>query len=83
MTSNSERLDKAFIERQRQRLMKLREALAVGTRSEEAEEMEINSQSNGQAEEYEDDAQRLAMLGARRQSRCSQRAAAGTDSKGT
>jgi DnaK suppressor protein len=62
MTSNSERLDKAFIERQRQRLMKLREELAAGTRSEEAEEMEINSQSSGQAEEYEDDAQRLAML---------------------
>jgi DnaK suppressor protein len=62
MTSQTERLDKAFIERQRKRLTRLREELAAGTRNEEAEEKEINSQSSGQAEEYEDDAQRLAML---------------------
>jgi DnaK suppressor protein len=62
MTGKNERLDKAFIERQRQRLTKLREELAAGTRSEEDEEKEINAQSSDQAEEYEDDAQRLAML---------------------
>ncbi len=62
MTGKTERLGEAFIERQRQRLTKLREELAAGTRSEEVEEQEINSQSSGQAGEYEDDAQRLAML---------------------
>jgi len=55
-------LDRAFIERQRQRLTKLRDELANATRGEEAEEKEINAQSSGQAVEYEDDAQRLTTL---------------------
>ena len=54
--------DKAFIERQRQRLTKLRDELLNATRDEEAEGKEINAQSIGQAEEYEDDAQRLTTL---------------------
>jgi DnaK suppressor protein len=62
VNSKVDRLDKAFIERQRQRLMKLRDELADATQGEEAEEDEINSQSSGQAEEYEDDAQRLTSL---------------------
>ena len=62
MNSKADRLDNSFIERQRQRLTKLRDELAGATRGEEAEEKEVNSQSSGQAEEYEDDAQRLAML---------------------
>jgi DnaK suppressor protein len=62
VNSKAKRLDKAFIERQRQRLTRLREELADATQSEEAEEKEINSQSSGQAEEYEDDAQRLTTL---------------------
>jgi len=57
-----EGLDKAFIERQRQRLTKLRAELADARRGEEAEEKEINAQSSGQAVEYEDDAQRLTTL---------------------
>ena len=62
MNSKTERLDKSFIERQRQRLTKLREELADATQDKEAEEKDINSQSSGQAVEYEDDAQRLATL---------------------
>src|SRR6267143_1162840 len=62
MNSKAERLDKAFIERQRRRLMKLRDELVDATQGEEAEEKEVNSQSSGEAEEYEDDAQRLTTL---------------------
>ena len=62
MNSKSERLHKSFIERQRQRLTKLRDELAAATQVKEAEEKDINSQSSGQAVEYEDDAQRLATL---------------------
>jgi DnaK suppressor protein len=62
VNNKAERLDKAFIERQHQRLTRLREELADATKGEEAEEKEINSQSSGQAEEYEDDAQRLTTL---------------------
>lgn len=62
MNSEAERLDRAFIERQRRRLTELREELVDATQGEEADEKDVNSQSSGQAEEYEDDAQRLAML---------------------
>jgi DnaK suppressor protein len=62
MNSKADRLDKAFIERQRQRLTKLRDELVEATQGEEAEEKDVNSQSSGQAEEYEDDAQRLTTL---------------------
>ena len=62
MNSKTERLDKSFIERQRQRLTKLRDELADATEGKEAEEKDINSQSSGQAVEYEDDAQRLTTL---------------------
>jgi len=62
MNSKAANLDKAFIERQRQRLTKLRDELVEATQGEEAEEKEVNSQSSGQAEEYEDDAQRLTTL---------------------
>ena len=62
MNSKAERFDKAFIERQRQRLMKLRGELVDATQGEEAEEKAVNAQSSEQAEEYEDDAQRLATL---------------------
>lgn len=58
----AEELDKAFIERQRQRLTKLRNELADATQGQETEEKEINAQSSGQAAEYEDDAQRLTTL---------------------
>ena len=62
MKRKAEGFDRAFIERQRQRLTKLRDELTDATHREELEEKEINAQSSGQAEEYEDDAQRLATL---------------------
>jgi DnaK suppressor protein len=62
MSSKAQGLDKAFIERQRQRLIKLRDELAEATQGEEADEKEVNSESSGQAGEYEDDAQRLTAL---------------------
>jgi DnaK suppressor protein len=62
VNSKAERLDKAFIEQQRQRLTKLRDELTNATEGKEAEEKDINFQSSGQAIEYEDDAQRLTTL---------------------
>jgi DnaK suppressor protein len=62
VNSKVERLDKAFIDRQRLRLTNLRDELAAATQRKEAEEEDINSQSSGQAGEYEDDAQRLTTL---------------------
>ena len=62
MNSEAQRIDKAFIERQHQRLTKLRDELADAAQGEEIEEKDVNSQSSGQAEEYEDDAQRLTTL---------------------
>ena len=62
MNSKAERLDKAFIERQRQRLTKLRDELADATQGKENEEKDISSQSSEQAVEYEDDARRRTTL---------------------
>jgi DnaK suppressor protein len=62
MNSEAQRIDKAFIERQHQRLTKLRDELVDAAQGEEIEEKDVNSQSSGQAEEYEDDAQRLTTL---------------------
>jgi DnaK suppressor protein len=55
-------LEDAFIQRQRDQLIKLREALAPTIRAGEAEEAEVQLQSIGEASESEDDAQKLAML---------------------
>ena len=62
MKKKTESFDKAFIERQRERLTKLRDELMDATHGEELEQKEINAESSGQAVEYEDDAQRLATL---------------------
>jgi DnaK suppressor protein len=62
VNSKEQQPSKAFIEQQRQRLMKLRDELAGTTQAGEAEETEVNAESSGQAEEYEDDAQRLTTL---------------------
>ena len=62
MNSKSETLDKTFIERQRQRLMKLRDELAEVMQGKMDEEKSLNSDANGQAVENEDDAQRLTTL---------------------
>jgi DnaK suppressor protein len=62
VNSKTKRLDGAFIERQRKLLTRLRDELAAASQGNEAEEKDINSQSSGQAAEYEDEAQRLAAL---------------------
>jgi DnaK suppressor protein len=62
MSSNTPRFDKAFIERQRGLLAKIRAELLDTTRAKADEEAEINAQSSGEAVEREDDAQRLTML---------------------
>lgn len=62
MKTGTARFDKAFIERQRERLTRVRTELLDALRAKEAEEAGINSQSAGEALENEDDAQRLAML---------------------
>ncbi len=61
--TNASKLDAAFIEKQRQRLNVLRAALLEASRREESEEEAIKSElTGGGAKDYEDDAQRLAML---------------------
>jgi DnaK suppressor protein len=62
VTTKKVQLDKSFIERQRKRLLKLRDSLAGATAAKRAEEDSENEQASGDAVEYEDDAQRLATL---------------------
>lgn len=62
MNGNTLILDPAFIQKQRNLLIKLREELLRATQAGESEEAEIHSQSVGEANESEDDAQKLAML---------------------
>jgi len=62
MNPASSRFDQAFIQKQRRRLMELRAQLRDATRTGEAEETDLNSQSQGEPNEFEDDAQKLAML---------------------
>ena len=62
MSNKSPKLDAAYIEKKRRQLMKLRAALRNTAGAAEAEESGIETQSNLQAHEYEDDAQKLDML---------------------
>jgi DnaK suppressor protein len=62
MSSKALMLDKAFIDRQRERLIKLRNGLLNTTRAEAVEETYLRDQSSGEAQEKEDDAQKLAQL---------------------
>ncbi len=62
MNSKSPALDTSFIQKQRERLSKLRQQLLSATRSEQSEEAGINATSAAEAHESEDDAQRLALL---------------------
>ena len=55
-------LDPAFVEKQRQSLLKLRAALLSAARDDEADEENIREESSGSPREFEDDAQRLATL---------------------
>jgi DnaK suppressor protein len=62
MNSKTPMLDKSFLDGQRLKLTGLREQLLRASRGEQAEEAAIRSQSLGQANESEDDAQKLALL---------------------
>lgn len=55
-------LDPAFVEKQRQALLKLRVTLVNTARDDEADEADIKEESAGGPREFEDDAQRLATL---------------------
>lgn len=62
MTAKAHPLDPAFVEKQRQALLKLRVVLLNATRDSEADESEIKEESAGGPREFEDDAQKLAAL---------------------
>lgn len=62
MNNKPPSVDQAFIQQQRHRLTKLREELRRSIRTDQSEEAGLHSQSVGEAHEYEDDAQKLAML---------------------
>src|SRR5271154_1127708 len=62
MNRETSRFDQAFMQKQRQHLIRLREELLRAKRAGETEETGINSQSQGEAHEFEEDAQKLAML---------------------
>lgn len=62
MTGKTPRFDPAFLERQRRQLLTLRAQLQGSANSGEAEEAGIKNASLAEAHEYEDDAQKLAML---------------------
>jgi len=55
-------LDEAFVERQRQQLLRLRESLLAAARAAEADEADVRGQNAPEAVEFEDDAQRLDAL---------------------
>ena len=61
--ANAPHLDAAFIEKQRQRLSKVREELLAAASDDEADEENVKGESAASgSREYEDDAQRLDML---------------------
>jgi DnaK suppressor protein len=62
MNRNTPRFDKLFLESKRRQLMELRGQLRKTAATDEAEEAAIKNESGSQAREYEDDAQKLAML---------------------
>ena len=62
MTSKSARFDQAFLDGKRRLLMKLRDQLQKTADSAEGDEAGLKSAALAQAHEYEDDAQKLAML---------------------
>jgi DnaK suppressor protein len=62
MGIKSSRLDAAYLDRKRQQLTSLRDELRKTTSAAEADEGNVSGDSNLQAREYEDDAQKLEML---------------------
>jgi DnaK suppressor protein len=62
MSTNDPALDAAFIDKQRQYLLRLRASLRAAARSSESDETDVRDDSAGGTQEYEDDAQKLAAL---------------------
>jgi DnaK suppressor protein len=62
MGDQSSRLDSAYVEQKRRHLAKLRDELRKAINTLEGEESSLETESNPQAREYEDDAQKLDML---------------------
>ncbi len=62
MNSKPQKLDQTFIQKQRHRLMKLREELLRSIQDTQSEEAGVDSQWVGEAHEVEEDAQRLELL---------------------
>jgi DnaK suppressor protein len=61
--ANAPHLDAAFVEKQRQRLSKVRADLLTAASDDEADEANVRGESSASgSREYEDDAQRLDML---------------------
>jgi DnaK suppressor protein len=55
-------LDQAFVDKQRQRLIDLRNRIIGARRDQDLDEASVNADVNDQAHEYEDDAQRLTTV---------------------
>ena len=62
MNTHKSGLEAAFVERQRQQLLRLRATLVAASRAAEAEEADIRTQRTSEALEAEDDAQGLDTL---------------------
>jgi DnaK suppressor protein len=62
MQTPKSRLDAAFLEKQRQTLLRLRASLVEGAQEAESDEADVNAEEDSGAVEYEDDAQRLDTL---------------------
>ena len=62
MQTPKPRLDAAFLEKQRQTLLRLHASLIEGAQEAESEEVAVNADEDGGAVEFEDDAQRLDTL---------------------
>ena len=62
MNTHKSGLDAAFVERQRQQLLRLRATLVAASQAAEAEEADIKAQRTSEALEAEDDAQGLDTL---------------------
>jgi DnaK suppressor protein len=56
------RLDPTFLEQQKRRLTALRQEILSIRQRQQGEQKSVNTESSGQARDYEDDAQRLAAL---------------------
>ncbi len=62
MNTHKSGLDAAFVEKQRQQLLRLRATLVTASQAAEAEEADIRTQRSSKALEQEDDAQGLDTL---------------------